>query len=471
MSSLHGVLPGGAATPLAPVFVHSSDDNEEEEEEKPVVVSEFVSSLNGHRVSVSDHKTFKLMGYYHAVDFYPDQCLQLNGNKRYPAVLESMQKYKIPVPWDLFVWKEFRDCTLVFSLPSESCCMWDFLTQQRDSRYTDLSAKREDDALLLKKGDRFRDIEMTINKSQIMQTLCIPLDLANHNGFHVIPVHVNIETVDSTFPVTMVAEFHTTKANRPAVEGGFKKWSRRRAVRSTFSVARPLPVGAIASGDDSAFVSGYVIAPNARTVSVDNVLYYAPEEVNHPDFSRWVCANVPYLFNVLNSSKIIIQSNGVPSCAIKCPPVLTEPRALSESNLLFWVVAAHFDEIMRRTEERGLLSAESGLGKISVNSTNESYIHVAKTVIDEFLRDQQRVYNKDEILMNLNTVKLTVRPLNGQSGWDDLVGITNTRKESSDVMPLHTDDMFARLRVSVRMVVHPYTDKTAATQSSSSSSF
>jgi hypothetical protein len=480
LGSLHTVIPASAAMSFASSAAvvgsgRTAAVAAEDEDDANLDLPEFVSLLNGDRVAVGDRKEFKFIGNYHSVDTHPDRCLDLNNREVYTDCLSRQCKYKLPVPWKFHEWKDFCECVFSFALPSESRLMHDFLLSQKDGAGTFFSARAntsdsstEGSVSRLQVGDRFRDIEMVVTKSQIARAMNIPTDMANHNGFHLIPIHIEVVGVDSTFPVTLTADLSTTRANRTPAEGGFKLWSRKKAIRSAIvrsgvSSSSSSSNSVVSTANDDSVVTGYVIEPNAKTVSAEKVVYYAPEELNHPNFPRWISANVPHLIAAFNSLKLV-QNDSIAAWIVKCPPVSAEPQSLSESNVMFWVVAAHFDEIVKRTVEFGLKCSRpvDFFNQVTVSSTNEPCIWVVKSVIEDFLRDRQKAYNKDELLMNINMAKLTVRPLHGQAGWDDLVAISNSRRDNAFVpAPALDDTNVARLRVSVRMVAHLYTDHVA----------
>jgi hypothetical protein len=377
----------------------------------PVVTSVF----GAQRMLASRTREFGLEAKYNTCDIQPDEAVRLNNGESYMDRLGREERYIVPVPWDPFIYGEFKEIRLDFTLPSEMMTLTDFVNLHKIAHG---GASPVSD---------YKPIEMVIPKARIAELLDLPRNLSNHHGYHVIPLHIEVVDVHSSLPVSLSVDFMSTRAKAST----FKTWQKQ----------------------------SYILAPDAKAVPRrTGLLYAAPEELNHEDCSRFLVADFTHMASSFNQLKVVNQE-GVVAVVIACP----QPTDTNMTDVSFWFMVSYFDEIVKATDEFGNQMGKntSLFNKVATGTGgSNSCVWVIKKVLMDLLQAKALKFARDELLMNIDAFKLVCTPLLKHTGWDELARIAAAR---CDEVAVHTKnrDVIASLRVSIKLVAHVYTDRQA----------
>ena len=201
-------------------------------------------------------------------------------------------------------------------------------------------------------------------------------------------------------------------------------------------------------------MNSVVIHQGESSHSRNTVFYRAPEIVNNPDFSRYITAR-PVQLREAFANLPTYSPDGIMSFQITCP---RKDSARDLSDVAFWFIASNFVELNKRTKQYGILWGKSidVFNKVVLNQEGDHVVWVIKPVVEQLIKEKLRTYDRDCLLMNVNTLRLQVTPFYRQQGWNDLLRIAEYR---SKAMNPNEQGACARLHVSVRVVYHEFTDR------------
>jgi hypothetical protein len=393
-------------------------------------------SLKGSKLDTEKQQNLLINACYHHVDVCPEKTVELNRYRSYIETLNAECNYVTPVPWEPQLFTEFPSIRLDFRLNSENQSLFDFVKSLAKNKNT------KDDEI----PQEFNDLELPINYTQLVSALKIDQEALKqpNTKYQIIPVRVEIVDVYSSFPIHLNVALHTDKA--------FKEGA---------TSASPIPTvwsnasSGIASGTGSIEPTNNIISPNATSISKEmNLMYVMPEIINTPDFSRWITANFKHLFQSFAAIKTVIQPGGIPSWLIRCPSDTERPESFTDLPVFF--IFNHFRDILQMTNEFALKNSTSVelFNKITSNQNGEPCMWVIKKVVEDLLKEKARIHDRDELLMNISKMRLSVRPINGEDGWKELYAYAN---QFEKILPTFHPKNVANLRVSIRLKYHSYT--------------
>ena len=94
--------------------------------------------------------------------------------------------------------------------------------------------------------------------------------------------------------------------------------------------------------------------------------------------------------------------------------------------------------------------------KVVENQSGELVVWVVKPVVEQMIQDKLKMYDRERLLMNVNTLRMQVTPFYRQQGWSDLLRIAEYR---SKAMNPNEPGACARFNISVRIVYTEYADR------------
>jgi hypothetical protein len=416
------------------------------------------ASLGDQRYDTTKPRSFACAATYNTADIFRARTHEVNACQSYSDAFAREQPYVLPVPWDPFVYQEFKEIRLDFMLENESTPLEEFVMKhvsEQDAFRTEMrvvlgatpAASSTEGVSPSSLPSLFTPVELVLAKDQILSGAgSCDRKQFGHRGYHIVPVHIEVVDVENSMPITWNVELSSSMAVRGNANGGggATQWKRWRSAP-----------GCCNSGDRQA-LNSYMLGPCAQKVNkCTRTLYTAPEKLNTPDFSRWITADFVHLQTAFNQLKPM-QYDGMQCWIVKCPQPTDRPENISD--VIFWFIASHFDELVEMTSLFGSTYGKKIdiFNKLTQSQTGEPCVWVVRRVVEDMLKMRARDYDKDEMLMNLDQVKLTITPALRTQGWQDLY------KMSKNELTPH--DPYARLRVSVRLVYHEYADRESITQ-------
>jgi hypothetical protein len=401
----------------------------------PPAYSAITKPLAGRVIQCDKLHAFSYDATYHTVDIHPELVADVNGKQSYVDVVNSGEKpYHLSVPWEPFLFTGFKQARVDFMLGSETTSIIHFVQEHKSSDST----------------GGYKPIDLKADFTQLQQAM--GLKSTHSNGYHILPVHIDVIDVYSSLPVTMSAKLFTNQAVKPdtgsSTTAAPVEWkSPCSALQQVNTVYR--------NGGKS---NGVVFAPRAKHVPEKmGVIYTADNIVSDSDFPRWISADVINLKRQLRGMTPVLM-NSVPLVMIMCPPVKEDGQPVMVDSI-FWFVVAHIEEIKTATANHFMdRDINFDVQKVNHIFSNEQglAILVPQAVLLQVLKDKECMYEKDRLLMNLESMHLQIEPVLRNLGWKEMEDIG---KELEATKVGYDEANYARLRVSVRIIYQEYNDR------------
>lgn len=324
---------------------------------------------------------------------------------------------------------------LVFTLDSESLTHAEFVRAQKGQP----------------------ELQLHIKHQQLQKALEGVIDFRRRD-YHCLVLAATITSVRSTLPVSFSCSLHSklSPASPHVIAEAEAEDERKRNPSAAVAATPSFPK--YASWSRPSFVSangvaGYTCYPNQQVMKIFQPLYIADEHIlNSPDATRYLSLDFAELRKALNT--VLDNPLSYPVYRFILPD-----QKVMEFPLPLWFYFEHFALIEQQTKSETLVPQDVRLNKMLTDATNteQPYVQVSKEAYDKVLRRRMTAYDKDQLLMNLDDVFLSVRPAAGAKGWEDYEQILMKQtKMGGASSPQGSISPFAQFSVTVQLAFEPY---------------
>lgn len=369
---------------------------------------------------VDKQPQFHYQGYYFVPDIKKNSTAEANGNVSWIDVLQHPTQplnYITPTPWPHFVFDaSFPSARVDFTLNSESQSLLQF--------HSALSPSSP-------------DFDMHVSESALASIM--------HTSQNILPISVRLESVHTSLPIHLSVCLKTDR-----VGGGSGGGSDKRSVSWN---NRCMGANGVVSAEHH---NNLLVSPNATTVGSkdDDGLMHRVDDLllNNPEFNRWITANFDSLRTQLKETlHVVTHTNGLRVLHVVVPADSSLDNAWGHDMFLF-IAANYRKDLARRMRLKSDPAYHhQDFNQVLVGDDGVPKVIIPVVILQEFLDDKAKKYDKGNWLMSLANMRLSVTPVNRERGWQDLKTLA---QHGADTEAGHKN--VALLRFSVRIVYSPY---------------